>query len=171
MARNQGIGQKPHFQKFGDWQKVRILVANLPKEADRINHQSLMQVGLKAERLAVKHMANQDLGWKPLNKEYLAKKIAKGGSEKTLIDTSTYFQSITSGVDGRVAMAGVFRKARHPDGRVVADIARDHEFGVKKKNLPARPLWGPVFREVSGWIKKEKFFARRLHDELMKKYG
>jgi len=31
-----GLGDKPHFQKFGDWDKVRQLVSQFPAEAEEV---------------------------------------------------------------------------------------------------------------------------------------
>jgi len=165
-----GVFDKPHFQKFGDWDKVRQLVSQFPAEADRINKQSLMQFGLKAEGMAVKMMQSQPSDWPALKEKTLKRKLKKGQSEKTLIATSTYFQAITSRVEGHRAMAGVFRDTKYKNGKEVWSIAAIHEFGSKKMNIPARPLWKPVFVQARNWVEKEKFFARRLHDELLKKY-
>ena len=165
-----GLGDKPHFQKFGDWDKVRQLVSQFPAEADRINKQSLMQFGLKAESIAVKMMQSQPGEWKKLDDKYSDRKIKKGLSEKILFATSTYFQSITTRVDGRVVHAGVFRDTKYKDGTPVWSIAAIHEYGSDRMNIKKRPLWKPAFIQAKNWVQKEKFFAKRLHDGMMKKF-
>lgn len=135
-----------------------------------------------AERTAVMHLRNQDLGWKPLSAEYLnrkqltgagkrsyirgtwrgktaAKRTGKRLSEKTLIATSTMLKAITSKVYSPTeAAAGVLRSADYKDGGSVVNIAEVHEFGTKDGRIPKRPLWEPTRNEIDAkckdnWIK------------------
>ena len=160
--------------KTGEWNKVRRLAVKFPKEVQMVNKKTLMKVGLKAEGIAVKHLRDQDLGWQPLNEEYRKYKISKGGSEKTLIDTSTYLQAITSRVKRMTALVGVFRgevKYDEKGEEDVVNIAAIHEFGSKSQNIPARPLWRPTLAEMKQWLKKDNIFAREVKEYFNKKYG
>lgn len=140
------------LNRIGDWERVGNLVANINKEMVAARDLSLKRFGLKVEAVAKGHMSSQDLGWTPLKPLTVARKLSKGQSEDILIATSTYFQSITSWVDGDSVMAGVKKAAYSDDGKTeLADIAAVHEFGSKSGKLPARPLWTPTFEEVIAW--------------------
>lgn len=139
------------MKKIGDWIKVGRLVANIGGEMKKAQQESLRNFGMKVERIAVEHMSSQDLGWRRLKPATLARKIRKGYSENILIETSTYFQSITSWVDGDKVQAGVKRGVREASGIEVADLAAIHEFGSRSGNIPARPLWQPSFEEALAW--------------------
>jgi len=154
------------MKKTGDWDEVRKLIDTAPQRVQAINQRSLQRVGLKAERMAVKFIKNQSLSWAPLNPAYLKWKLDNNKSEKTLVSDSTYFQSITSIVEKNVAFAGVSKKVKNADGDTVADIARIHEFGSVARNIPARPLWGVVFKHIKTFVVNKNFFAREVINEL-----
>ena len=88
------------FVRIGDWQKIGTLIANLGGLAKESQQESLKKFGLKVEATAKGHISKQDLGWKELKPATVARKAAKGLSEDVLVETSTYFQSITSYVFG-----------------------------------------------------------------------
>lgn len=145
------------IRRTGNWRGVASLVDNLEKECKIAVDTSLKRFALKAEGTAKKHMRDQDLNWAPLKPATLAAKIRKGYSEKTLIRTSSYFQSITSWVDksSDTAYVGVKKDAKEKDGRHIHKIARIHEFGSMSGNIPARPLWEPTMEETIEWHKKK----------------
>lgn len=145
--------------KFGDWDLVLNLTKHMEEDVMRANRIALAQLAARAEAIAVKHLRNQDLKWRPLDQRYLEYKTGKNLSDKILIATSTYFQSITSMVKGDVSFAGVTRKVKEQSGQFVADIARVHEYGSVKRNIPARPLWQPVYKEMRNYLMKEQLFA------------
>lgn len=128
--------------RFG-WDRVRRLLDRVRPEMERAQKQSLMLWGLKAEKTAVLHIRNQDLGWKALNAQYQAAKVRKGLSELTLVATSSYVQSITSWVDGDTVLAGVKKTAKNKDGEELGNIG----FWLEKD----RPLWKPTFDETMAW--------------------
>lgn len=153
--------------RTGDWQRVANIVANLNREAVAAYKESLMKFGLKVEALAKKHIASQDLNWQTLKPLTVARKVRKGQSEKILIATSTYFQSISSWVEGDTVYAGVKKTAYAADGITeLADIAAVLEFGSQNGAIPARPLWQPTFDEAIKWHKAnnrpQDIFLRRL---------
>lgn len=159
-----------NIEKVGEWDRVRLAIMMLKKEAQKSKSISLKRTGLFAEGEAKKHVSRQDLNWKPLNKEYLRRKKKRGLSNKILVATSTYFQSITSFVDMDTAYAGVRRVSRYKDGKSVANIAKIHEYGSKERNIPARPLWRPTFHAARKyWF--EKANAALIFKTRMKKYG
>jgi len=102
----------------------------------------------------VKHLQNQDLGWNKLNKKYLARKKKQGLSTVTLIATSQLMQSITtqSSSNKMSAFVGVLRTAKRRGGGKAVLIAAIHEFGSKRRKIPARPLFRPTLQEVKPQI-------------------
>lgn len=142
--------------RTGNWRGAASLIDNLEKECKIAVDTSLKRFALKAEGTAKKHLRDQDLGWAPLKAATLAAKIRKGYSEKTLIRTSSYFQSITSWVDGSsdTAYVGVKKEVKERDGRYIYEIARVHEMGSLSGLIPARPLWRPTMEETVEWHRK-----------------
>ena len=136
-----------------NWDRVGAIIANLSKDLDKARRQSIMRFGLKAEGLATTYMSDQSLPWAPLSADYLDWKKRKNLSDNILTATSTYFQSITSWVDGQVVYVGVKRTAKDANGNDIANIAAIHEFGSAKRNIPARPLWRIVLKETMIWHK------------------
>lgn len=161
------------FSRIGDWEKVGRLISNLKEEMENAQVISLKRWSLKAEAIAKKHISSQDLGWKPLKAATIEVKVKKGHSENILVQTSTYFQSITSWVDvsEKVAYAGVKKTAKSKDGDNLADIAATHEFGSKTGNIPERPLWRPTFAETMRWFATSNSRPSMILKENLKKYG
>lgn len=175
------------FKKIGDWNKVASLVFSISKEMERARETSLKRFGLKVEGLAKTHISTQDLNWKPLSPAYRNKKLGSYGrttksgradrrftkkrSENILVATSTYFQSITSWVHGETVYAGVRREASYADGAKVANIAAVHEFGSPSRNIPARPLWKPSYKEAIAWHKSSNSPEKIFLENIKKKYG
>lgn len=145
--------------KTGDWGKLNNLINRLPAIMSSTKQEGLAKTGLKAESIAVKHLRNQDLGWQGLKGDTLKQKLRKGQSNKTLIATTDYMQSITSFVKKDTAFAGVVKNSMTRQGRRMVSVAAVHEFG--NDNIPARPLWRPTFKETLTWIKKEKLFGEK----------
>lgn len=153
------------LQRTGDWNKVALLVKNISKEVKVAGLISVKQFALKAEGTAKTHISSQDLGWEPLKASTIAAKVRRGFSENILVETSSYFQSITSWVDeaNLVAYAGVKKKVLSEDGEELADIAALHEFGSKSGAVPARELWKPTLSETRKW-----FFASKIMERTFK---
>lgn len=140
------------FRKFG-FGAVGNMINNLRNDIENIQHEELRQLGLKAEQKAVLHLRNQDLNWQRLSDVYLRRKNNKKGkrlSEKTLIATGSYLQSITSWATKDAVFVGVKRNVKNNEGEDIANIAMIHEYGSTARNIPARPLWGPVMNEMQG---------------------
>lgn len=140
------------FRKIGEWERVAKMVAAIGPNMKKAQELSLRRWGLKAEGTAKKHVSAQDLGWVPLKPATISKKVAAGFSENILVETSTYFQAITSWVDGDMVHAGVRRGVRTKDGEVeLGKVAATHEYGSEDGRIPARPLWKPTFDETMIW--------------------
>lgn len=160
------------LRRIGEWSKVANLISHLGAEMERAQIQALQQWGLKAEGLAKKHISSQDLSWAKLKPATISKKIREGHSENILVETSSYFQSITSWVDkqDKIVYAGVKKTAKGKNGEVIADIAATHEFGSDAANIPARPLWQPVFAETIQWFAGSDSRPAIIFSRNIKKY-
>lgn len=156
-------------RKTGQWSKVKDLTAQLKPIMNKAKKTCLMRWGIKAEGLAKSHMSAQDLGWRPLKPKTLEVKIRGGFSENILIMTSSYFQAITSYVQGDTAFAGVKKGTKNTQGDDLTKIAAVHEYG--NDNMPARPLWTPVFKETMLWTTKENNPVDILMKDLNSKFG
>lgn len=161
-----------NIKKTGDWNAVTGMLNGLQKEIEIAAQQTTMQIGLHAEGLARKHMTNQDLGWHELKARTITVKSKRGGSDLILVDTSSYFQSITSWFDKAkgVAYVGIKKTVKNEDGEEIADIAKVHEYGSVVRNVPARPLWQPTENEMQQVVAKSKLFKVNLNKRLAK-YG
>jgi hypothetical protein len=160
---------------FG-FDKFQAFANGIAREFENITKEPLLQVGLRGEAIAKLHLQNQDLGWQPLSDRYLKLKMKqrKGKrrlSEKTLIATSSYFQSITSKVLGRRVLIGVMRGVRNDDGQEIANIAKIHEYGSTARNIPARPLWQPTLEELKNYVTTARPFLRSARILLKRRYG
>ena len=162
MPKHEGM------RKIGNWAGVRALTNGLGREMTIARDQALKQIGLKAEGAAKTHISKQDLNWVPLKPSTIAANIRAKQSTKILIATSTYFQSITSWVTKQTALAGIKRTVKSKDGSLLANIAKIMEFGSKVRNIPARKLWTPVFKEVREWLRETRLPERILKKRLSK---
>lgn len=162
---------KPGMHKFGDWDLVRNMTMKMGATIDQSLKQSLMQITSRAEMMAVRFLADQSLSWQPLSKRYLDQKERKNQSNKILIATSTYFQSVTSKVSGNVGFAGVLKKERDKDGNVIADIAAVHEYGSIGRNIPPRRLWIVVFKHMRQFLVKNKMVQRNVITDINRSIG
>ena len=156
---------------YGNWSGVTRKLENFQQELTDNMKDATAQSAALVESTVLGHLKNQDLPWQSLKPAYLRWKLHHKGrgsrrlSEKTLIATGTYFQSITSYIDGLKAFVGIKRGvAREKDGTDVVNIAAVHESGSPKNNIPARPLWEPTFKETEPKIKK--LFQDKLKDLL-----
>lgn len=176
-----------YVRRFGQWEKVKRVIFNLDRDMRQAQRVYLTRWALTAEAKAKGHIAAQDLGWRPLAAVTLARKAYNKQSLLTLVETSTYFQSITSWVMGETAFAGVRDTANYRGTRLgrayrssqttgrkglsVADIAKLHEYGNSSTNLPARPLWRPVASEMDEWRKRAPTAGDIFMEIVRIKYG
>lgn len=150
----------------GDWKRAEYVVKNFTKLARKPLIKATAKSAQIIEATLVKHMQNQDLGWASLSAAYKKFKERKKLSNQILIATSTLMNSITHQiVDGGLgAFVGVLRTAKGRDGKQEVMIAAVHEFGSGVRNIPARPLFRPTFKEVKPMVLK--IYQKALSDAL-----
>lgn len=135
--------------RVGDWARVARIIRNLKTIIEQSRNVWLIRMAAKGEAIAVTHISAQDLGWTRLKASTIRAKIKKGQSENILVATSTYFQNITSWVQGESAYVGVKRGVQEADGTDVSKLAAWLEYGTQ--HIPKRPLWQPTFKELNEW--------------------
>lgn len=158
-------------RRIGSWGLASAIIKRLSYDLQQSRDKSLRLISLYAEKTAITHLRDQDLNWKPLKPNTLKRKLKVGESEKTLIATSSYFQSITSWLQKDTALVGVKRNVRNKQGQVIANIARVHEFGSPLRRIPKRPLWKPTLKETIVFANKEANPAKLYLEFIKKKYG
>lgn len=111
----------------------------------------------------VNHLKNtvyqQRYKWTPLSEEYLQWKRKKGRDTRILLATHEYIQSIrvirnevgswhdeTKVIYYEIGLPDIVHR---DSGMPLRKLAAIHEFGVPKRNIPARPLWQPAMKEFS----------------------
>lgn len=167
------------FRRVGNWPGIKALTRNLSYEMRMAQKEHLLRWALHAEGTAKTHLSTQDMAngnpWPPLAARTYRRKKRLGLSTDTLIETSTYFQSITSYVKGDTAYAGVRRgrtyQTGQSKGKMIENIAAIQEFGSIARRIPARPLWKPTFEATMKWSVKHNNPTTLFLQRVRKRYG
>jgi len=168
-------------RRVGNWVAFSRLQKNLTRELYKAYEQCLRRWALKAEGIAKMHISTQDLAgsyWAPLSPYTVLKKALAGNSPNTLVETSAYFQSITSWVSmaNGAAYVGVKRTAKYPKGTKsgyssIAEVAKIQEYGSLAAGIPARPLWQPTFEETMKWHIQFNMPGRLFLNAIRQRYS
>lgn len=142
-----------YVKREGDWNKVKMILtglgARLEKEVDSETKRQVM----RASQAVKAGIEAQAFGHAPLNKDYREQKKNKGLDSRILIATGQYVRSITYWKEGKGSwVAGIRRGATHSGGVDMAQLGKWLEYGTK--NMPARPHFRPIAREMRKGIKK-----------------
>ena len=158
-------------RKIGDWNLVNFATRNLSDDMQAASKIALRRIGSETEKRVVKRIVSQPSEWQPLKGQYLQRKEKEGYSNKILIQTGAMLQSITTDMQYPRVFTGVKRGARNKEGGDLVNIAAVHEFGSQKRNIPARPMFGPIYREMIKKIQEEGYFIEELYKIMRRKYG
>lgn len=166
---------KLRIKKTGDWENVGLTLKGLKSRIHEGAKVAMVKAGLQMEKFAVKHIQAQDMGWKN-SPEWTERKKKLNLSEKVLVATSTYEQSITSFYkwDGSKfsVNAGVKKGVYEADGTEIANIAAVLEFGRKHKHLQhesKKPLWVPCEAFIFDWILESGVLEKEIGKQLRRK--
>lgn len=159
-----------NIRRVGSWDIAGLLTRNLGRDITEEMQAALRQIGLEGEGMLKKYIRNQEESWEKLNDKYLAFKIRKGLSNKTLIASSTMIQSISSYATYPKVFIGVKRGKKYKNEEDVANIAAVMEFGSIKKNIPERPFLRPVNEKLQEKL-DNNLLGKRIVEFLKKKYG
>lgn len=148
----------------GDWKGAQKKLSELDDSLSENLKIALLQNAEMVRTKLVQHIENQDLGWAKLDDDYLERKKRAGLSQHKLIATSTLMNSITvHQVNDESAFVGVLRTAPSQGGDQVM-IGSVMEYGSPARNIPARPLFGPTFKEAKPEI--EERFRKAIEKSL-----
>ena len=131
----------------GSWREAGITLQNLAKNINKSAEKELKESGELVKDIIVKHIDNQDLGWKPLSPITVRIK----GSDTIYVDTGLLRSNITvRGVKSKVNKSTIFIGGnpwtRHLSGLKMSELMNFMEYGTKY--MPPRPLIRPSFNEA-----------------------
>lgn len=133
------------FTPFGDWDRARIMVKAMPATIRRSMMYGQEKAVRKLAKIVKAHISSQDLS---VFSQYPKKKISEHGSNRLLIDSATYWESINVWQSQYTFYVGVKAGLIEPNGNEIAKVASWLETGTR--NIPARPVWGPSIEEMGG---------------------
>lgn len=154
------VGKGLQVELFGDWDKAKRLVKGL---------EGAMAAGAVAGQLAaaekikdlVKKKIRSNGGstpWQEYSEAYLKYKRNKKPSKvgQMYRFTDAYYNNIVTwrsgtrvyvGLNPRIAVQNADGKSK---GITLHQLSQILEYGSSARNIPARPLWGPVKKEFNG---------------------
>jgi len=102
----------------------------------------------------VKRITLQQFNWVPLTKRYAKRKKRDGKDQRILIRDKKYIKGIRVRHPSKLAWVVDLPAKIHP-GTVSKNskgisyrlLGMVHEYGSRKRNIPARPHWRPVTRD------------------------
>lgn len=159
-------GMPPNF--FTIFKKKALLVAT--EHNDKLADKTLQ--GLKDVIL------NQSYDWKKLTDGYAKRKKRKGLDSRILVATKEY---VNKGISKQVIKRGDFEtihvgpsKGTHKaSGLPYIILAKVHEYGSEKVNIPARPLYRPylsvVIKDRTALGRSYKAAVKKAHKEALAK--
>ena len=146
-----------HIEGFGE---VALVLRAMSRQAQEAKKRILIRVGLQGQKIAIEKLSgrrNNEIQ-PALSAKYKAQKERKGFSNLTLVRTNTYRQAITFQPLKDKVFIGVLRTSLDANGKPVVNLAQLHEFGSVRRNIPPRPLWRPLQKELQQWIKDKRVF-------------
>jgi len=160
ISKNRSMGGSLplRVEPFGPWLQTSALIADLPA---LIAIGSLRGQKSAAEKLRALIRKNLKAGAVPGNKpfstiayssKYEKEKSSAGykvGSK--LIRTGLYYKSIKTWNNGRTYYVGVKKGVTTSQGgKTLGYVAQLLERGSSARNIKARPLWAPTFKQFGG---------------------
>ena len=141
-------------------------IAKVAKAFNATQMRSLKEyVGLRLERAFVQRIKQGDSSWAPLSSKWAEQK----GHGKQWYYTGRLEQAIEYEIDGDGVRVGILKHESYPEtGSTIAVVAASLEYGAPTRNIPARPLFRPVFDEqVKGIVKDAaKDIKKRINKVL-----
>lgn len=154
---------------------IRNFITTKLKEVfGKVGKKELKEAANRFHHLLKMAVHQQSYQWKPLNERYLAWKRKVGRDTRILLATHEYITAIEvielPKKQGEMAAFSVGLPDRiHKDsGLPLKTLARIHEFGSMKRNIPPRPLWFPTWYLFSKDLKKH--IAEKLTHEMITEF-
>lgn len=167
----------PKVELFGDWDKVNFLLETIDTT---IKVGAILGQKSAAEKILVIVKKNirengGSLGWAPLSEKYKEYKIKKGYNPDSILRmTGLYYKSITKWSNGMNYFVGVKRSTRYTKRKgknlTVTQVATILEHGSSILNIPARPLWGPSYKQFGGNARLKSLMIWHIRNQIYLRY-
>lgn len=150
----------PMVTLVGDWDKVNQFLFALPTLVTEGATKGSVVSAEKIIRVVKRNIRNNGpdgTTWPEYSQRYAERKASMGGNtDKKWRFNNTYYESLSVVRSGRNVYAGVPPRKRSTvnskSGKTLtlAQVAKILENGSAAKNIQARPLWRPSFKQFGG---------------------
>jgi len=163
-ATARGLG----VRLVGDWKEFGILLRNLPRRLRRAAINGQIKFGERYHKAIIRNIATNGhlLKWPELSEKYKKFKKSHSGDPNEMYHFyGQYLRSISMQVkpNGTI-LIGIPKgvgKSKFGD-YTVAQYAHVLEKGSYTRNIAARPLWGPTFKQIGGMTKLKEIVIAEL---------
>lgn len=161
---------------IGNWLKTSAFIADLSSMIAIGSARGQESAAKKLRKLIRQNIKNQGppgVNWPSLSQNYSKIKGAEGyDPNKMLIRTGLYYRSIKVWSKGNNYYVGVKKGVRASGGkRTVAWVAHLLERGSEVRNIKARPLWVPTFKQFGGNKRIKAHIVWHIANIIYLKYG
>jgi phage gpG-like protein len=159
---------------FGQWNVATVALMTSANKIKTASNRALMQEAQYLRKQIVQGIRDQAPGgkaFKPLKQSTIERRRRAGFTgTKALIRTGDLRNSIAvkrAGTNG--VFVGILRTATSRGGDILVNLAKIHEYGAPRANIPARPFFGPVFDAEKDKIQER--FAKNMAKNLGGMFG
>ncbi|MAO08126.1 MAG: hypothetical protein CL596_05370 [Alteromonas sp.] len=178
MANKKFYNPKINIQKFGDWYITKNLLIQLEPAIKKGSIAGQKRAAQELKRIVRRNIRENGgkIGWPPVSEKYAKYKRKKGFDPENLyVMTGLYYRSIKIYRDGNNISIGLKRYTRH-QGRTnnnltLIKIANILENGSAVRNIKARPLWKPSYKQFGGSKRLKGFILWHVRNEIKKRTG
>lgn len=175
---NVGKGLNPQIELFGDWNKALALFNGLPLAVTTGAQIGKLAAAKKIQAMIKKNIRSggpANVHWQELSANYQRVKSSKGGDpNKKWFFKGTYYKNIKIIQKGDDVYVGVPARVRSSHGKrplTLGQVANILERGSAARGIPARPLWGPTFREFGGKRKVAYYIVTNISRQVFRTTG
>lgn len=176
--RSRNLLSHVSIKQEGEWKRMGIALQNLSPaiRSGVVIAQREFAIKFKKKLRHNIRTNGVEIGWAPLSPAYAAwkdKQDSRYGSSNILRFSGTYYNSIDIIQKGYTVYVGIplgKGSASSNEGLSVSQYANILEHGSFARNIPARPLWGPSFKQIGG----SKALASTMYNSInisLKVYG
>lgn len=177
ITRKIGHNLSPTVELSGDWIKAKLLLSSLPSSVKEGSENGRRAAANQLKRIVRRNIRNNgsSLGWVPLSSSYKKKKASKGFSpDRIYYASGTYYNNIKIWEKGDriyVGLKGRVKSNSSPNRLTIGKIARILEYGSPSRNIPARPLWAPSFKQFGGNKRIKGYMTWHIRNVIKKSTG
>lgn len=166
--KSQPRGRNRGSFKVKGSRKVKEFFNTMPKTTVKVSGDWVRKEARGLRDELKRAIRKQEFDWVALSPAYAAMKKREGLDSRIYIAEGAYLNAIVVRRrplrDKVVFTVGVL-PGRHYSGLTYVALARIHEFGSRKANIPARPLWRPIW---SRWVRKAPQKLKNLSQRIKK---